>query len=270
MAKKLPDTEASGRSSQGVDDTEPEKRDMRRRVLWRESEEYKALNKWRWVILVVGLVLAVCVGTLFYVLSDLGGSRGLKLLYSAYAGLIIGTFPLLLFNMRAKVERGAFDDRLTLGLVSELQNEEQQLAEAEGNTDLASLWAITQKRIDLYHSIATSQAQNSFRVAQVSAMAGFVAILSLGGLAAFSDGTSAIAASVVGVAGAAMGGYIGATFMKAQAEASVQLRAFFLQPVQFSRMLGAERLLDGLPDPERAAAVQLIIKSMMGESASHE
>lgn len=76
-------------------------------------------------------------------------------------------------------------------------------------------------------------------------------------------GTAAIAASVVAVAGAALSGFVGATFMKSQSEASGQLREFFLQPVEFARLLGAERLL-GLVTTEEAKerAIEQVIKAM--------
>ena len=60
-----------------------------------------------------------------------------------------------------------------------------------------------------------------------------------------------------------MTGYIGSTFMKAQTEASQQLQQFFLQPVEFFRLLGLERLLDLMSPEEKARAIQRIVDSMM-------
>ena len=108
--------------------------------------------------------------------------------------------------------------------------------------DSGELWAVTQKRIDVYHEIATQQARHSFRSAQVAAYGGFAFLIAVAVFTALSKhGTAAIAASVVGVAGAGMSAYIGSTFMKAQASSSEQLSAYFLQPVQFARALSAER-----------------------------
>ena len=76
------------------------------------------------------------------------------------------------------------------------------------------------------------------------------------------NGTGAIAASVIGVAGAGMSAYIGSTFMKAQASSSEQLGAYFLQPVEFARALGAERLLDKLEPGDRAKVVERIVQSV--------
>jgi hypothetical protein len=83
------------------------------------------------------------------------------------------------------------------------------------------------------------------------------------GIAAFTkSGTGAIAASAIGVAGAGLSGYVGATFMKSQAASAEQLRAYFLQPVEFARVLAAERLLDKVEPGERARIVERIVQSM--------
>ena len=157
--------------------------------------------------------------------------------------------------------RTAVQDKVRLGLVSTLQKEESQLAAA--GTDFDSLWAITQKRIDVYHEIATQQARNSFRSAQIAAYVGFAFLIAVAAFAGLTkSGTGAIAAAVVGVAGAGMSAYIGSTFMKAQASSSEQLGAYFLQPVEFARALAAERLLEKVEQGERAKVVERIVQSM--------
>lgn len=130
--------------------------------------------------------------------------------------------------------------------------------------DFGTLWSVTQDRIDYYHQIATSQARRSFISSQIATGAGFVLIIVVGIIA--SQATSpiaAISAGAVGIVGGGLSAYIGATFMKSQAEASAQLRQFFMQPVEFSRILGAERLLENLEPEQRSEAVHQIIRSMM-------
>lgn len=158
-------------------------------------------------------------------------------------------------------QRRAFRDRMLLGEVSALQQEEKAIANA--GTDFDSLWAITQKRIDLYHEIATQQSRSSFRSGQIAAYSGFIVIIVVAGIAALTkSGTAAIAASVIGVAGAGLSAYVGSTFMKSQAASAEQLRAYFLQPVEFARMLGAERLLEKVEPGERVRVVERIVQSM--------
>ncbi len=157
----------------------------------------------------------------------------------------------------------ALDDRLTLEKIQKAEAEAASAGDG-GALDLAELWALTQQRIDLYHGLATSQSRASFRVGQTVMVLGFVAVISIGALAAFApNGTAAIAASVVAVASAALSGFVSATFMKSQSEASSQLREFFLQPVEFARLLGAERLVHTLQGEDaKAKAIEQIIKAM--------
>ncbi len=145
-----------------------------------------------------------------------------------------------------------------------IQGAEAKAAADEETLSLPALWALTQQRIDHYHRLATGQSSTSFRTGQIIMIVGFVAVIALGALAAFAaSGTAAIAASVVAVAGAALSGFVGATFMKSQSEASVQLREFFLQPVEFARLLGAERLVQLLADDAaKGRAIEQIIRDM--------
>lgn len=154
------------------------------------------------------------------------------------------------------------DDRLA---IERLKAVDSLAASSEDPLDLAVLWSATDDRIRAYHTLATNQARSSFRIAQTVMIVGFVAVITLGMVAAFApNGTAAIAASVVAVSAAALSGFVGATFMKSQSEASSQLREFFLQPVESARLLGAERLLKTLDgDPERKArAVETMVTAM--------
>jgi hypothetical protein len=168
-------------------------------------------------------------------------------------------------------------DQISLGIAAQLGAQEQEIADqAAGHPiDFPTIWAANQKRLDYYHLIATSQSRNSFRNGQLASVLGFGMVIVLGIIAARTENTTgAIAAGSVGIAGAAFSAYIGATFMKAQSEASAQLREYFLQPVEAARLLSAERLLEGLEGDNRAQAVNLIIQSTMlstkGVSASAE
>jgi hypothetical protein len=147
-----------------------------------------------------------------------------------------------------------------------LKNEEKELVQElkANDTDFATLWSLTQSRIDYYHQIATNQARRSFVSTQVATVGGFILIISVGVIASQADSpVAAISAGSVGVVGGSLSAYIGATFMKSQTEATAQLRQFFMQPVEFSRILGAERLLDNLEPEEKSKAVQQIIRSII-------
>lgn len=151
-------------------------------------------------------------------------------------------------------------------LVIEIQKAEREVADSteEDNLKLAKLWAVTQKRIDFYHDIAIKQSKSSFIGAQLSMYVGFAALIALGAFAVTAPNpTAAITAGGLGAASTALSGFVAATFIKSHSEASAQLREFFLQPVEFSRMLGVERLVESLDTASRPEAVQQIIRSMM-------
>lgn len=100
---------------------------------------------------------------------------------------------------------------------------------------------------------------------QIAAGAGFFVIIIAAFIAGFSRSTAAaIASGITGVAGGGLGAYIGSTFMKSQDTASAQLRAYFSQPLEFSKYLAAERLLNFIDKGDRTAAVNTMITSIMG------
>jgi hypothetical protein len=70
-----------------------------------------------------------------------------------------------------------------------------------------------------------------------------------------------------GGAAAALAGYIGRTFIRSQETAARYLRAYFDQPLAFSRYLAAERLLSSqseLKSEERDAMLRIIVSAMVG------
>jgi ABC-type multidrug transport system fused ATPase/permease subunit len=184
--------------------------------------------------------------------------------------LLAGFLPLLaaaigVFFGLMVARRSRADEAERAKRRNELQEKESQLAAeaAQGQLDLATLWAVTQERIDFYHDIAIKQSRRSFFGGQLATWFGFLAVIGLGVFAASAkSATAAIAAGASALGAGALSAFIGATFLRSQTESSAQLRQFFSQPVEFIRILGAERLVETLDGNQRAAAVQQIIKSM--------
>lgn len=159
--------------------------------------------------------------------------------------------------------------RHILGQRAEALRQADQGVQNEASPEFAALWRATQTRLDYYHQIATSQSQRSFQYGQFAALAGFGVVVVSAIAAALSASTgAAIAAAITGVAGGGLGGYIGATFMRAQESATVQLRAYFDQPLELSRVLAAERLLDRLDEDHLQQSLQEIIRAIVVSPAA--
>ncbi|MGW2501850.1 hypothetical protein ACWCXL_12160 [Streptomyces sp. NPDC001588] len=130
---------------------------------------------------------------------------------------------------------------------------------------LANLWAVTNRRLDLYHDIATRQARQSFRNAQAAMVIGFLLLASFVTVALkASTTTGAVVAGGLGAVSAALAGYVSRTFVKSQETAAGHLKAYFDQPLEFARYLTAERLIteSGLTEEQRREAVIVLVKGL--------
>ncbi|MEV7240863.1 hypothetical protein AB0N92_06330 [Streptomyces sp. NPDC093248] len=133
---------------------------------------------------------------------------------------------------------------------------------------LPELWKLTHSRLDHYHETVLGQARRSFRSAQLAMWIGF---LLLGGFVWVAVKASTTAGSVVagglGAVSAALAGYVSRTFVKSQEAAASHLRAYFDQPLMFSRFLAAERLLQdgGLAEEKRAEVLGALVLAMAAD-----
>lgn len=131
---------------------------------------------------------------------------------------------------------------------------------------LSALWEVTHSRLDLYHELATGQADRSFRNAQRAMTAGFALIVCFAVLGAFFSRNTAgsVVAGTLGVVGAGFAGYISRTFVRSQEAAAVHLREYFGQPLEFSRYLAAERMLNAVEGIEAAQRAEIAGKLLLG------
>ncbi|MGW2570634.1 hypothetical protein, partial [Streptomyces sp. NPDC001537] len=137
-----------------------------------------------------------------------------------------------------------------------------------GHTPLAlgRLWLLTHSRLDLYHEIATGQARRSFLNAQIAMGIGFALLVAFVVVAAQASTTAgAIVAGGLGAVSAALAGFVSRTFVRSQETAASHLKAYFDQPLEFSRYLAAERLVSDsqLNDTQRAEAVAALVHAIV-------
>lgn len=242
------------------------------RIAWHESEERKRFIRFFvWCLAIVPLI-ALAVGFIIYVYRSTNPNTssqatsiplafqgaGFSVLVACYLLVIaLPVYRLWLFRL--------FRDRLQLqSAKGEVRDAEAKLA-AKANEPLAlsSLWDVTARRLDYYHDIATVQANASFRRAQLAMTAGFgILVLALVLSLIPRTLTSSLAIASIGGLSAALGGYIGGTFIKSQEAASGNLRGYFSQPLELSRFLLAERLLRELPEEKKAEGTLKLIEGI--------
>ncbi|MEU0354927.1 hypothetical protein [Streptomyces cyaneofuscatus] len=131
---------------------------------------------------------------------------------------------------------------------------------------LPELWEATHARLDLYHGIATKQAETSFGNAQRAMVAGFFLLVLFAGIAIWASTTAvAIVAGGLGAVAAALAGYVAKTFIRSQEAAATHLRSYFDQPLELSRYLAAERLVaDGdLTQEQRGEILTALVQAMV-------
>ena len=75
--------------------------------------------------------------------------------------------------------------------------------------------------------------------------------------------TGSIVSGTLGAIGAIFAGYIGRTFIRTQEATADHLRSYFNQPLEFSRFLAAERLLDTIEGDARESAVKDVVKAIV-------
>ena len=238
------------------------------RADWRASPERRQLFRVGYLWLALVILVAIAAFLLARWLLD--ASDRYAALYSATAvGLmaLAGLYGGLFYRLHMRTVWR--DRRLVDEARADLKQAEESMSDGDAGTgdaqlSLSALWTVTQARLDLYHRIATGQAARSFQYLQIAAAAGLLVILGCA-IASAAAGTTAgsISVALLGAAGGGLAGYIGSTFMRSQETASAQLRAYFLQPLEFSKMLQGERLLKEIEDPTaRSAAAASLIKAL--------
>ncbi|WP_433797503.1 hypothetical protein [Actinoplanes sp. CA-252034] len=94
---------------------------------------------------------------------------------------------------------------------------------------------------------------------------GFVIVLALAwfGVTAERGAGGIIAGTLSGVVGVATA-YIAGTFIRTQENSSAHLRSYFLQPLEFSRFLAAERIAMKVQGPIRDETLSAVAVAVAG------
>lgn len=223
-------------------------------MAWLNSPEH--LRSWRaWLVFGIYAALISLLATWGIISSQEWNQRWV---------VIIGTLILLASGGVLTVAYGRLQRQRFTSRYAAEQAREAEPEDSSQRLKLEQLWVTTSNRLDLYHQIATRQAEQSFRHAQIAMAIGFVTIVVAASVAAFAAKTTAgsIVSGVLGATGAAMAAYIGQTFVRSREIAAAHLQSYFLQPLEFSRYLAAERLIDTLEPSAKPAAVDHLAQAI--------
>ncbi|WP_369260450.1 hypothetical protein [Streptomyces sp. R35] len=232
---------------------------------------YRAIH--REPSLTLGHVVGLVFGMVLLVAAEICGVRYVRLVRSA-------TRREQSPDWEPRVRLRTAEDRLEEALrrpAPRQSPEPEAEAEPDGGQppeqDLAlpALWSVTNARLALYHRIATGQASASFRNAQTAMWTGFVLLGAFTAAAAFARNTTAsIVAGALGVTSAGLAGYVSRTFVRSQESAAGHLRAYFDQPLEFSRYLAAERLIAEaeLTSEQRAEILGSLVRAIVAPEGS--
>ncbi|MGW6008743.1 TRADD-N-associated membrane domain-containing protein [Streptomyces sp. NPDC055210] len=152
-----------------------------------------------------------------------------------------------------------------------LPSQNQGSEHAQNRLTLSELWAVTHRRLDHYHGIALGQARQSFLNAQIAMGAGFVFLLAFVIVALHASTVAGtVVAGGLGAVSAALAGFVSRTFIRSQEASAQHLRAYFDQPLEFSRYLAAERLMadSQLSEEHRAEILSNLVQAMIAGPAN--
>lgn len=157
-------------------------------------------------------------------------------------------------------------DELLEQALAELRRVDAEARRQDEALVLARLWASVNSRLEKYHDDAQAQGRQAFGAAMTSMWIGFLVLVASGTAAVTaSTTTGAIVVGSLGGVSAAVAGYIAKTFLRAHEETSRHLRGYFLQPVEMSRYLSAERVIaqSSLPAEAQTELMRVLVHSMV-------
>lgn len=240
-------------------------REVSLRKKWRDSPEYRQWRKERTVVGCIFLTFLIFLITFRWGWDAWAIHKSSNKLGDIffYAGIVAAL--LYVDKQLRRDARQNFDDRMLLEEERERDFREAQLV-AQDETDIKELWKLTNDRLRGYHERAYRQADQSFRNAQIAIFGGFVIVAGTAAIAAWKTSLStpsSVVVGVVGTVGAGLAAYIGRTFLRLQETTASHMRSYFDQPQETFRYLVAEKLIERLPEDQRAATVNYLVQAVM-------
>jgi hypothetical protein len=186
------------------------------------------------------------------------GEQWWCLVTAAAATIILGysTFPYW-------AARRAFTERRRKSAAYRAELSLKNLSSTD-NIAFSALFVYNRRQLDAYQEESRNQQRTSFRHAQMASIAG-LAILAIGiavSLGQLPGSDKFVVAGLTGL-GAVLSGFIANTFARSARQANEQLNHFYKEPHMVGRVMVAERLVQGMPDDQKANELKLMISSLL-------
>ena len=247
------------------DESSPEIQEAEKRQAWRESPENAKLSRIRrfiWGLTPIAAAGGALVGWSY---AGYSHNRGQYAAIGAGIGILtwlyIGIYYLFLAQRQLK---RAFDDRRLLHRSRDALKEAEEKLKESSSTEFGVLWDATQKRLDYYHKIATTQSEKKLSI-RADRFRGRVCCNSCScyNCRTVKDSNCLYSCrSNRGCGWRPRGLYRGNLYENSGCCIDSAQGSTFLQPLEFSKYLAAERLVKQIPEDDRAKAVQTIIDSI--------
>jgi hypothetical protein len=246
---------------------------------WRKTDDYKKNRQLQMRLLIAALAVLIATACGSFTLIVFIGASWRAWSLVVFSGLIIElgllcSFALLLRNQNIAFRSFRYSYRPDAARQSSTK---QAGAGAPGkdqvpvpekwlsDPDLQNLLLVNRTQLNLYQEIATKDAKAASRNSRFAIGIGFI-ILVVGAVVAVRtpSSTSKIVVAALASLGSVLSGYIGQTFLRAQADAMKQLNYYFRQPLVASYLLSAERIALKLNDENSTrTALRDVIKNVL-------
>ncbi len=145
---------------------------------------------------------------------------------------------------------------------------EQALSRLRDRMTLPSLIELNRSMLNEYHSIATNQAQKSFRSGQRAIFAGFTWLIAcFTSVIVISSFEGKIITAALAPIGGLLAGFLGRTYIHVYERSLSQLNQYYNQPLLNSYYLTAERLAENISDSAKDRVLECIVDQMLATAS---
>lgn len=146
---------------------------------------------------------------------------------------------------------------------------ERILGQLRDRMTLPSLVELNRLTLTEYHSIATNQAQKSFRSGQRAILAGFTWMIACFTAVIIVDSFEGkLITAALAPIGGILAGFLGRTYIHVYERSLVQLNQYYSQPLVNSYYLAAERLAEDMSESAKDKLLERVVEQLLATAAN--